>query len=42
MKGLRVISGNGDPNDWLELPDKYTKKYLPVDKKHVATSSKLK
>ena len=35
VTGLRVTSGNGDSHDWLELPDKYTKKYLPVDKENV-------
>ena len=42
VKGLRVTIGNGDSHDWLELPDTYTKKYLPFDKEDVATPSKLK
>ena len=42
VKGLKVTSGNGDSHDWLELPDIYAKKYLPVDKEYVATLSKLK
>ena len=42
VKGLRVISGNGDSHDWLELPDTYIKKYLPVDNEDVATPSKFK
>ena len=42
VKGLRVISGNGDSHDWFELQDTYTKKYLPVDKEDVARPSKLK
>ena len=42
VKGLRVTSGNVDSRDWLELPDTYTKKYLPVDKRDVTTPSKLK
>ena len=42
VKRLKVLSGNGDLYDWLELPDSYTKKYLPVDKEDVETPSKLK
>ena len=42
VKGLRVISGNGDSHDWFGLQDTYTKKYLPVDKENVARPSKLK
>ena len=42
VKGLRVTSGNGDSHEWLELPDTYSKKYLPVEKEDVATPSKLK
>ena len=42
VKELRVTSGNDDSHDWLELPDAYTKKNLPVDKEDVATPSKLK
>ena len=42
VKGLKVLSGSGDLYDWLELPDRYTKKYLPVDKEDVVTPSKLK
>ena len=41
VKGLKVASANSDSHDWLELPDTYTKKYLPVDN-DVATPSKLK
>ena len=41
MKGLKVASANSDSHDWLELPDTYTKKYLPFDN-DVATHSKLK
>ena len=42
VKGLRVTSGNVDSRDWLELPDTYTLKYLPVNKRDVTTTSKLK
>ena len=42
VKGLKVTCGNDDSYDWLELPDTYTKKYLPADKEDVATPSKLK
>ena len=42
VKELRVTSGNDDSHDWLELPDTYIKRYSPVDKEDVATSSKLK
>ena len=41
VKGLKVASANSDSHDWLELPDTYSKKYLPVDN-DVATPSKLK
>ena len=42
VKSLRVINGNSNSHDWLELPDAYTKKYLSADKEDVATASKLK
>ena len=42
VKGLKETSGNGDLNYWLELPDIYTKKYLPFDKEDAETPSKLK
>ena len=42
VKRLRVINGNSNSHDWLELPDAYTKKYLSADKEDVATASKLK
>ena len=40
--GLKVVSSRNNYEDWLELPDTYTKKYLPVGKEEVATPSKLK
>ena len=42
VKRSRVISGNGGSLDWLELPNTYTKKFLPVGKEDVVTTSKLK
>ena len=41
VKGLKVRSNLDDSKDWLELPDTYTKKYLPVDRDDIATPSKL-
>ena len=41
ISGLKVASSRNSSEDWLELPDAYTKKYLPVDNKDVATPSKL-
>ena len=42
INGLIVASSRNSSEDWLELPDTYTKKYLPVGKEDVATTSKLK
>ena len=42
INGLKVASSRNSFEDWLELPDAYTKKYLPVGKEDVATPSKLK
>ena len=42
INGLKVASSRNSSEDWLELPDTYTKKYLPVGKEDVATPSKLK
>ena len=42
VKRLKVLSGNDDLYDWLKLPDRYTKKYLPVYKEDVEAPSKLK
>ena len=42
VKRLTVTSYNSDSHDWLELPDTYTKKYLPVDKGDAATPPELK
>ena len=42
INGLKVASSRSSSEDWLELPDTYTKKYLPVGKEDVATTSKLK
>ena len=42
VKGLRVISGNGDSHDCFELPDTYTKKYLPLKKRMLQHLAKLK
>ena len=42
VKGLKVTSGNGDSYDWLEIPDIYAKRYLPVDKEYVTSLSNLK
>ena len=39
--GLKVAGSRNSSEDWLELPDTYTKKCLPVGKKDVATPSKL-
>ena len=32
--GLKVASSRNSSADWLELPDTYTKIYLPVGKEH--------
>ena len=42
INGLKVASSRNSSEDWLEIPDTYTKKYLPVGKEDVATPSKLK
>ena len=42
INGLKVASSINSSEDWLELPDTYTKKYLPVGKEDVATPSKFK
>ena len=42
ISGMKVASSRDSSEDWLELPDTYTKKYLPVGKEDVATPSKLK
>ena len=42
ISGMKVASSRDSSKDWLELPDTYTKKYLPVGKEDVATPSKLK
>ena len=42
ISGMKVASSRDGSEDWLELPDTYTKKYLPVGKEDVATPSKLK
>ena len=42
ISGPKVVSSRNSFEDWLELPDMYTKKYLPVGKEDVATPSKLK
>ena len=42
ISGLKAGSCRNSSEDWLELPDKYTKKYLPVGKEDIATPSKLK
>ena len=39
---LKVASSRNSSEDWLQLPDTYTKKYLPVGKEDLATPSKLK
>ena len=41
ISGLKVASNRNSSEDWLELPDTYTKKCLPVGKEDVATPSKL-
>ena len=40
--GLKVASSRNSSKDWLELPDTYTKKYLPVGEENVGTPSKFK
>ena len=42
ISGLKVASSRKSSEDWLELPDTYAKKYLPVGKEDVAIQSKLK
>ena len=42
ISGLNVPSSRNSSEDWLELPDTYSKKHLPVCKKNVAIPSKLK
>ena len=42
ISGLKVANSRNISVDRLELPDAYTKKYLPVGKEDVATPSKLK
>ena len=42
ISGLKVASSRNSSVDRLELPDAYTKKYLPVGKENVSTPSKLK
>ena len=42
ISGMKVANSRDRSEDWLELSNTYTKKYLPVDKKDVATPSKLK
>ena len=42
ISGLKLTSSRNSSEDWPELPDKYTKKYLPIDKEDVATPSKIK
>ena len=42
VKRLKVLSANDDLYDWLELPDRYTKKCLPVYKEDVEAPSNLK
>ena len=39
---VKLGSSRNSSQDWLKLPDTYTKKYLPVGKEGVATPSKLK
>ena len=41
ISGLKVASSRNSSEDWLELPDTYTKKCLPVGKEDVATPLKL-
>ena len=42
ISGMKGASSRDSCEDWPELPDTYTKKYLPVGKEGVATLSKLK
>ena len=42
ISGIKVAGSRDSSEDWLELPDTYAKKYLPVAREDVATSSKLK
>ena len=42
ISGLKVATSRNNSEDWLELPDTYAKKYLPVGKEDVVTPSKLK
>ena len=42
ISGKKVASSRDSSEDWLKLPDIYTKKYLPVGKEDVATPLKLK
>ena len=42
INGLKVANSRNSSEDWLELPDTYTKKYLPVGKEDAATPSKFK
>ena len=42
ISGLKVASSRNSLEDSLELPHTYIKKFLPVSKEDVATSSKLK
>ena len=42
ISGMKVASSRNSCEDWPELPDTYTKKYLPVGKEGFATLSKLK
>ena len=41
ISGLKVASSKNSSEDWLEFWCTYTKFYLPVVKKDVATSSEL-
>ena len=42
ISGLKVASSRDSSDDWLELPDTYTKKCLPVGVEDVAAPSKVK
>ena len=42
ISGLKVASSRNNSEDWLELPETYTKKYLWEGKGDVATPSKLR
>ena len=42
ISGLKVASSRNSSEEWLEFSCTYTKFYLPVGKKDVATSSELK